>query len=122
MTQPTDQHNEQREQFIEGLRELADWYTEHPDVAAPSYPEMSYCVVGADDTAGCAEVAHVATALGVDVTGDGSSAKAKHSFAGLSFKVFYVSQKRAADWVLLVNAGQAALAQNEPTAPEGGAG
>jgi hypothetical protein len=67
-----------REQIIEGLRAIADFYEQHPDVPLPPFPSWSHCVLSDDDTQGQVDVAAVATALDVPMkVKDGSAVDMK---------------------------------------------
>jgi hypothetical protein len=59
-----------REQFITGLRELADYLEAHPAVPVPVYG--TDITVGADPTedGGRGQVAHIAAMLGATITDD----------------------------------------------------
>lgn len=95
MTQPTDI---KRAELIAGLRQLADWYEQHPEVPLPPYPDWRHCVLAKDDTSGTAEVEAVAAALGADVK-YGKHVAADKDFPGIEFHAYYVTRERAADYV-----------------------
>lgn len=88
-----------RDDLIQGLRELADWYEQHPEVPLPPYPSFEHCVLerGGGDEAGVAEVEQVAASLDATVE-RGVHTEARRRFAGLPFRVFYVSREAATDW------------------------
>jgi hypothetical protein len=87
-----------REQIIEGLRAIADFYEQHPDVPLPPFPSWSHCVLSDDDTQGQVDVAAVATALDVPMKVKDGSADAKTKFGGVRFHVYYVSRQRAENY------------------------
>lgn len=96
--------------LIAGLRELADFFEQHPELPEFRYPALQYQPIGTDDPDGVAAVEQYAAALGVEVTRR-SHLTAKRQFAGLEFsaaKVFdavsteYRARQRmanAARWV-----------------------
>ena len=91
MNEPTDRNP--RTELIAGLRELADWYEQHPDAAMPAYPHILHSVGGDDDEAGMAEVSRMAWLLNVDATDDGHHYVAERRFGGLSLRVYYVTRE-----------------------------
>lgn len=101
MTQPNqDRRAEERRQFIQGLRELADWYEKHPELPAPPYPDLLFCSFAKSDEDGVAEIRLLADAMGVDMRPPGmpydtqQHYTAKRQFAGLEFRASYIPQAR----------------------------
>ena len=94
MTAPTDP----RQALIDGLRELADWYEQHPDAAMPAYPHILHSVGGDNDEAGMTEVSRMAWLLNVDATDDSHHYVAERRFGGLSLRVYYVTREEMADY------------------------
>lgn len=82
--------DEQRAQLVAGLRELADWYEQHPTMPVPSYPDFAHCVLTGDDKAGSAEVRKMARLLGVKPYGNGHRVTADRRFGAVAFRAFYV--------------------------------
>jgi hypothetical protein len=84
--------------LIAGLRELADWYEQHPDVPLPLYPSFIHCVHSDDDQAGTAELAAVAEALAVEQSTHGGHPAAERVFGAVEFRVYYVPRVDAAEY------------------------
>lgn len=87
-----------RDELIAGLRDLADWYEQHPDVPLMAYPEIRHCVMG-DDTTGTAELRQIAAALGAKPEVLPDRIEVRGSFAGLSYWAFYNFQSAVAEYV-----------------------
>lgn len=87
-----------RQDLIDGLRALADWYEQHPDVPLVKYPEFRHCVNAGDDATGRAEVHAIADALGVPVTDKDDESEVIGDFAGLPFRAYYVTRERLQRW------------------------
>ncbi len=77
-----------RQAFINGLRELADWY-ELADVPPPASPDFLHCLLGGDDARPALE--QIAAALGVEIK-PGVCPSVDRQFAGLKFHAYYVSR------------------------------
>jgi len=91
--EPVDEENERRAQLVAGLRELAQFYVEHPEMPIPRYPDFTHCVMGnVGDEAGTAEVVAIAAGLGVEVD-YGTHVRARRQFAGLPFSAYYVPRE-----------------------------
>jgi hypothetical protein len=85
-----------REQIIEGLRALADFYEQHPDVPLPPFPGWNHCVLGnVGDEAGPAEVRVLAAALGSGVEERRGHTITNAQFGAINFHAYYVSRERA---------------------------
>jgi hypothetical protein len=79
-----------RQALIAGLRELADWYEQHPDAALPMYPSMLVCVHATDDGDGLYEVERMAGILGVKPQYSvGQQVAAERAFGSLELRVYY---------------------------------
>ena len=85
------------------LLELAAFLASNPAVPLPNCGELTYCVMEDDDNAGIAEVASVAAALDVPVTGSPMRPNASRSFGPLAYRAFYVPRHDMAQWRALVS-------------------
>lgn len=94
---PVDPVMEARRGLIDGLRELADWYEQHPDVPLPRYPDLLHSVGGQDDAQGVAEVEQLAVALGTEVK-YGAHTGTERQFAGLRFRAYYIARESMAEY------------------------
>ena len=54
-----------RQDFITGLRDLADYLDRHPAVPVPRYGTVIYLSAASTDDGGCAQVRHFARQLGI---------------------------------------------------------
>lgn len=91
-----DQRKERRARLVNGLRELADLYQQHPELPAPPYQEFRHCVGADNDEAGIAEVQAIAAVLGTDVLGlndPDAHITTGRSFGGVYFSAFYVRRE-----------------------------
>jgi len=88
-----------RADLIAGLRELADFYEQHPDMPLPPYPDFRHCVLSNDDDAGVAEVTTVAAQLGVELYDLDDRPSADRKFGSITFSAFYVRRVHARRWV-----------------------
>lgn len=102
-----------REDVITGLRELAQFLEDHPDMPIPYIPEFSHCVMATDDAAGVAEVEQIAAALGVGI-GSGSHPNACREFAGLKYRAFYVFHEDVCAWDALTSYSGSVQPDDEP--------
>lgn len=96
MTQPLTQAItlDPRAKLIAGMRALADFFEQHPDVPTPpGGDDISYCVPMDDDDEGVAEVARIAAMLGVEPRRTGGGSRARREFGGMEYRVFHVSQE-----------------------------
>lgn len=57
-----------RQELIEGLRDLCEFFERHPDVPLDGWAEITFCVQGPDDEAAINTTQEIATALGVGMT------------------------------------------------------
>jgi hypothetical protein len=89
-----DELNERRAELIDGLRALAQFYFDHPEMPIPLYPDFSHCVMAGDDDAGIDEVRQIAAILGSEVDNDGNPST-RRTFAGLRYSAFYVRREVA---------------------------
>ena len=97
-----------RAEFIASLRELADFYEQHPDLPAPAYPVLRLVVRGADAPAGVAEVERIASILGADVNRDYHVGTGRQ-FGSVEFNAFYVLPEVSAEFHQREEAGHAAV-------------
>lgn len=99
MTNLPDRNADKRA-FIAGLRELADWLVEHPDVPAPPYPNILLDVDADNDEDGAAQVQAIAAEMGVEMYPPGTPSEGqRHYLAGrkfglLGYRVYYIPQAR----------------------------
>ena len=83
-----------RQAFITGLRDLADYLDQHPAVPVPRYGTEVYLSASSTDDGGCAQVDHFARQLGVtpqdelDCTGHYSAAR---SFGPVGYRMIAIS-------------------------------
>lgn len=89
-----DEANERRAQLVAGLRELAQFYVDHPEVPIPRFPDFAHCVNADNDEAGSAEVQAIAAALGVELE-HGVHIRARRRFGALQFNAYYVPREVA---------------------------
>jgi hypothetical protein len=89
-----DELNERRAELIAGLRALAQFYFDHPEMPIPLYPDFSHCVMAGDDDAGNDEVCQIAAILGSEVDND-RNPSTQRTFAGLRYRAFYVRREAA---------------------------
>ena len=76
----TTADTDKRQAVIDGLRDLAAYLTEHPDVPIDG-ARVHFCVMAADDAEGIAEVEAIAKAVDTPVTeGGGRPVTAKTAF------------------------------------------
>jgi hypothetical protein len=59
--------DEKHTALVAGLRELADWFEQHPELPTFKYPTLSYQPIGTSDEDGIAAVEMYAAALGTTV-------------------------------------------------------
>jgi hypothetical protein len=88
--------------IVAGLRELADFFEQHPEVPAPVYAQLDLSVrhseTKADDDTGPAEVERIAGILGVNVVTRHGHYLADRRFGGpdaadgVTLHVIYISQ------------------------------
>lgn len=84
-----------RQDLIEGLRALADWYEQHPTVPLPAYPGWTHCVLSHHgDVDGPAVVRELAAALGAEVVERHGHTVADKPFGPIKFHAYYVSRER----------------------------
>lgn len=87
--QITDTDLERRAELVRGLRELAQFYEDHPEVPFPTRPGFTHCVLG-DDAEGVAVVEAVAATLGIEAIPRGNRVEAERQFGSLNFRVYHV--------------------------------
>lgn len=77
--------------LIAGLRELADWFEQHPELPEWRFPSpsLSYQPIGTSDEDGIAAVEAFAAALGTDVNRS-YHIKTKRRFGGVEFSAVKV--------------------------------
>lgn len=101
-----------REEFINGLRQLADFLTVNPQVPTPPYPApiTVHCNRG-DDWENYAAVERAAAAMGVEPgCEDGSRHfRAVLHFGPVAFQVLAIPRDEMADHVAVQELGRAAL-------------
>lgn len=87
-----------RDEFIAGLRELADWLQANPAAPTPAYGrEVDVYVLCGDDTLGRSSVEATADALGLHVkTGAGEVLCRKQFAGGLVWAYRYLARQRVA--------------------------
>ncbi|WP_045742283.1 hypothetical protein [Actinoplanes rectilineatus] len=88
----------ERQAVLDGLRDLAAFLAENPDVPARDVHRVEYCVSADDDRAGLAKLAAIAAALGVEVTGGPDHFAVYRRFGNASYRAFYVSRAEMADY------------------------
>lgn len=81
-----------REEYIAGLRQLADALEGDSELPLPN-AEMTLCVLDDDDVAGVAQVEACAARLGVETTwhDQHSRCEAKAKFGPITYGAFYCS-------------------------------
>jgi hypothetical protein len=89
-----------RTKVISGLRQLADWLDDHPDVpVCPFGWDLSIYPQHADDADRAAEVDRIAAILGVEVTdqtSDGGHYQAIRTFGLITYEAVYIPRARRA--------------------------
>lgn len=78
--------------LIDGLRQLADFYEQHPEVPAPPMPDFQHCVLATEDATGIAEIEQVAAVLGSPVR-YGRHVTTELQMAGLRVRAYYCTRK-----------------------------
>lgn len=104
MTTTSNPADTGRQTLIAGLRDLADYLAEHPEVPGAT-TELHLCVPGDDDRAGLANLSAIADLLGVAVTdmsgqlptGETTHFYARRSFGPVTYKAVYITRARMAD-------------------------
>lgn len=86
-TQIADKDLGRRAELVRGLRELAQFFEDHPEMPIPRYPDLPHCVHATDDETGIAEIKAIAATLGVEV--DDGTTRVNREFAGLTYHAFY---------------------------------
>lgn len=114
---PVNLANERRAELILGLRQLADFYSEHPQMPLPLHPTIVHSVMSEEDDTGTLTVIDAATALGVQVVIDDGQVSAERRFAGLRLRVAYCSRESIREWDALMSYYDAV----RPDRPAGGA-
>jgi hypothetical protein len=94
---PADTSGRPHADLITGLRALADWYEQHPELPAPFWPQWDHCVNHDNDEAGVTEVEQIAAVLGAPVK-HGANVVAYGDVGGLRVHVFYVPQQAMRDY------------------------
>lgn len=91
-TAPSEADNERRAAVIRGLRELADFYSTHPDFPVPECPDFRHSFSATDDRAGVLGIDAMAEALGAEVreASGGDHYGVEHRFAGVTFSAWYI--------------------------------
>ena len=100
----TDQHIPSdllhRAKVISGLRQLADWLDEHPDVPVPPFGwDLNVYTHADDDAASRADVDQIAAILGAQVQDDtarGGHYRTQRSFGLISYGAVHVSARNSA--------------------------
>ena len=104
-----------RAQVSVGLRELARYIWEHPDLPVPSQVTILYSIPGSDDAAGHAEAKRIAGMLGTFATEENEEATARRGFGTrVTYEACYLDSGRMARFYAL-NSYQGSVR------PEGGA-
>ena len=87
-----------RAKVIGGLRQLADWLDDHPDVpVCPFGWDLSIYPQFTDDADRAAEVDRIAAILGVDVTDqtqEGGHYIASRTFGLITYEAVYIPRRR----------------------------
>ena len=112
MTNPNEA--EHRQAVIDGLRELADFLTEHPDVPLSYSSNWITYLPGGTDEEERAEVDRVAAILGVTTESPGSPDhyEASRQFGGMTYKALAIT----ADHMRRYNAERSYAGSIEPEA------
>src|SRR2546425_13008401 len=94
-------NTDHRQAIIDGLRELAQFLADHPDVPVDA-DRFGYCVGGNDDAHGIAEVQAIAGVLGSEVTtnqarrpdGAATHYQTRRQFGPGAYEAFYVTRRQ----------------------------
>lgn len=101
---------QQRQAMIDGLRDLAQFLTDNPEIPFEA-PEITHHVLLDDDTDGIARVAELARILNVEVTDvagrtpqpENTHYYARKQFGPVRYEVAYVRTQAMADWSALMS-------------------
>ena len=91
---------EHRNAVVNGLRALADFWSEHPDMPVPRYPELTVNVIAASDEEERAEVDRIAGILGVTPTLNATEThyRAQVTFGPLEVTVVAITEQAMAQY------------------------
>jgi hypothetical protein len=100
-----------RQRLIDGLRDLAAFLEQHPEVPVNGYASIDYCVDGDDDTTGLENVVAVAELAGVTVTDVGGRAicedtthfYARRRFGPVAYEATYIKRREMDDYRALMS-------------------
>ena len=100
-----------RQRLIDGLRDLAAFLEQNPDLPVNGYASIDYCVDGDDDTTGLENLAAVADLAGVAVTDVGDrpvTAQTTHFYARrrfgpVAYEAAYITRREMADYSALMS-------------------
>jgi len=113
-----------RQALIQGLRDLAAFLHDNPDLPVNGWQEIAYCVHGDGDAAGLANLAGIAAAAGVDVTDTGGAPvtadtthfEAKVRFGPIVYRATYILRDAMADYTALMSYSGTIRADRQDTA------
>ena len=91
---------EHRNAVVDGLRALADFWSENPDMPVPRYPELTVNVIAASDEEERAEVDRIAGILGVTPTLNATEThyRAQATFGPLEVTVVAITEQAMAQY------------------------
>jgi|SRR5690349_19500337 len=98
--------DEARMALVAGLRQLADFYEQHPELPVPLYPKFLHNIHVDNDEAGIEQVQAMAAVLGVPVTYDDTGAEVEVRLGALEFKPYYLTRQHMADYVQRISYNQ----------------
>lgn len=86
----------QRDDFIQGLLDLATWLEQNPDVPVQTQ-DISYHVLTDNDDTGLARLDEIAAHVGVDITNrDCGQPIVRRNFGPVAYEAVYVMRHRSA--------------------------
>ncbi|GID26820.1 hypothetical protein [Paractinoplanes brasiliensis] len=103
--------NDRRQALADGLRALADFLQEHPDLPASTGQEIHHCVGGRDDAEGITNLTTIAELLGGSVTATGGGPlteatthfQVSRSFGPVHYRATYIRRAEMDAWNALMS-------------------